>query len=146
VIHYQSEVIINRPGDEVYRLASDVTRWDEWTEMNGTHLVSGQNLQVGSQVETIMKMGPVKQTMVFQLAELKENLRLGWKTVSKGALEWDADLAFEPQGPSSTRMVSSGQVRLNGLLKFFEPLLAGEIRSGEAKELIKFKELAEGRN
>jgi len=146
MINYESEIIINRPGDEVYRLASDVARWDEWTEMTGTHLVSGQNLRVGSQVGTTLKMGPVKQIMVFQLAELKENLRLGWKTVSKGALEWDADLAFEPQGPSSTRMVSSGQVRLNGLLKWVEPLLAGEIRSGEAKELVKFKQLAEARN
>jgi uncharacterized membrane protein len=146
MIQYQSEVIINRPAEEVYRLASDVARWDEWTEMTGTHLVSGQSLQVGSQVETTLKMGPMKQTMVFQLAELKENLRLGWKTVSKGALAWDADLAFEPQGPSSTRMVSSGQVRLNGLLKWLEPLLAGEIRNGEAKELVKFKQLAEARN
>lgn len=146
MINYQSDVIVNRPMEEVYRLASDVTRYDDWTEMTGTHLVSGENLKVGSQMETTLKMGPMKQLMVFQLAELRENLRLGYKTVSKGALEWDADLAFEPQGLSSTRMVSSGQIRLNGLLKLLEPLVAGEIRSGEAKELVKFKALVEGTN
>lgn len=146
MINYQSDVIVNRPVAEVYRLASDVDRMDDWTEMTGTHLISGENHKVGSQMETTLKMGPMKQTMVFQLTELEENRRFGFKTVSKGALEWDGDFTFEPRGPSSTRMVSSGQIRLNGLLKLLEPLMAGEIRSGEVKELIRFKELVEGQN
>jgi hypothetical protein len=40
-------------------------------------------------------------------------------------------------------VISSGQLRLSGLLKVSEPLLAGEIQSGEAKELVKYKELVE---
>lgn len=143
MIEYQSNVILNRSVEQAYKLVSDVARFDDWTEMSGTHLVSGNNLHIGSQVESRIKMGPMKQTMVFQVAELEENRRLGFKTVSKGAMEWDALFTFEPQGPSSTRMISSGQLRLNGLLKLFEPLMAGEVRSGEAKELIKFKELLE---
>ena len=58
-------------------------------------------------------------------------------------MEWEADYTLEPQGPSSTRVIHSGQIRLNGLLKLFEPLMAGEVRSGEAKEVIKLKELLE---
>ena len=143
MINYEAEVIVNRPVEQVFKFATEVARLDDWTEMTGTHLVSGNNLLVGSKVETTMKMGPVKQTMVFQAAAIEENRRLAWKTVSKGPMEWDADLKFEPQGASSTRVVSSGQVRLNGLLKLSEPLIAGEVRSGEAKELIKFKELIE---
>jgi len=129
--------------EEVYRLASDVNRMDDWTEMTGTHLISGDMARVGSQLEITIKMGPRKQVMVFQLTELEQNRRFGFKTVSKGAMEWDGDFTFEPQGPSSTRMVSSGQIRLNGLLRLLEPLMAGEVRSGEAKELVKFKELVE---
>ena len=143
MINYETEVIVNRPVEQVYKFATEVSRWDDWTEMTGTHLVSGDSLRVGSQVETTMKMGPMKQTMVFQAAAMEENRRLAWKTVSKGTLQWDADLKFEPHGASSTRVVSSGQVRLNGLLKLSEPLIASEVRSGEAKELIKFKELIE---
>lgn len=143
MINYETEVIVNRPVEQVYKFATEVSRWDDWTEMTGTHLVSGNSLHVGSQVETTMKMGPMKQTMVFQAAAIEENRRLAWKTVSSGSLQWDADLKFEPLGTSSTRVVSSGQVRLNGFLKLSEPLIAGEVRSGEAKELIKFKELIE---
>lgn len=143
MINYQSEVIVNRPVEQVYRLVTDVARFDDWTPMTGTHLVSGGNLRVGSQMETTIKMGPMKQTMVFEVTELEENRQLGFKTVSKGAVEWDGDYTFEPQDPSSTRVVNSGQLRLNGILKFFEPLMAGEVKSGEAKEVIKLKELLE---
>ena len=143
MINYQSEVIVNRPVEQVYRLVTDVARFDDWTPMTGTHLVSGGNLRVGSQMETTIKMGPMKQTMVFEVTELEENRQLGFKTVSKGAVEWDGDYTFEPRGPSSTRVVNSGQLRLNGILKLFEPLMAGEVRSGEAKEVIKLKELLE---
>jgi len=144
VIDYESEITINRPVDQVYRLASDVTRLDDWTDMTNTHLISGQNGQVGSRLETTIKMGPMKQVLVFQMTELDENRRLGFKTVSKGAVEWDASYVFDGKGPSSTRMVSTGQLRFNGILKLLEPLMAGEVRSGEAKELVKFKELVEG--
>jgi uncharacterized membrane protein len=145
MINYEVEVTIRRPVEQVYRMASDIARLEEWTPMTNTHLISGPTAKVGSQFETTMKMGPLgKQVMVFQISELDENRRLGFKTVSKGAVEWDGSYVFEPQGPSATRMVNIGQLRLNGILRLLEPLMAGEVRSGEAKELVKFKELVEG--
>ena len=143
MINYTSDVILNRSVEQAYKLVTDVARFDDWTDMTGTHLVSGNDLKIGSQVETTIKMGPMKQPMVFQVTDHEENRRLGFKTVSKGAVEWDAVYTFEPQGPATTRMTSSGQLRFSGLLKLLEPLMAGEVRSGEAKELVKFKELLE---
>jgi hypothetical protein len=32
---------------------------------------------------------------------------------------------------------------VNGLLRLLEPLMAGEVKAGEAKELVKFKDLVE---
>jgi len=73
----------------------------------------------------------------------EENRKMAFKTVSKGSIAWDAEYVFMPQGDSATKVISSGQLRLSGLLKMSEPLLAGEVRSGEAKELVKYKELVE---
>ncbi|MBI3162145.1 MAG: SRPBCC family protein [Chloroflexi bacterium] len=143
MIDYQTEVIVNRPIEDVFRFAKDVSRFDDWTDMTGTHLVSNSGLGLGSQIETTLKLGPSKQKLIFEVSAYEENHRLGWKTASKGPLEWDADYIFEPQGSNATRVVSAGQIRLNGILKLSEPLMAGEIRSGEAKELVKFKELLE---
>jgi hypothetical protein len=52
-------------------------------------------------------------------------------------------ISNEPQGASATRVVNSGEIRLGGALKVMEPILAGEVKSGEAKELMRCKELAE---
>jgi len=144
MIDYKTEVIVNRPVEEVFRLAKDVARLDDWTDMSGTHLVSGGDLHLGSQIETTMKIGPSKQTLTFEVASFEANRRLGWKTTSKGSLEWDADFLFEQIDNGATRVISSGVIRLSGALKLLEGMMAGEVRTGEAKELMRFKELAEG--
>jgi hypothetical protein len=142
MIEYKSDVIVNRPVQDVFALIKNVSRFDEWTEMNGTRLVSGEKLHVGSQIETTIKFGPVHQTMTFEVIGYEENRRVAFKTISKGLVAWDAEYLFMPEG-DNTKVISSGQLKLNGLLKISEPLLAGEIQSGEAKELVKYKEILE---
>lgn len=142
MIEYKSDVIVNRPVQDVFALIKNVSRFDEWTDMNGTRLVSGEKLHVGSQIETTIKFGPVNQTMTFEVTAYEENRRVAFKTISKGLVAWDAEYLFMPEG-DSTKVISSGQLKLNGLLKISEPLLAGEIQSGEAKELVKYKEIIE---
>lgn len=143
MINYQSEVIINRPVEHAFQLAADVARLDDWTDMTGTRLVAGDDLEVGAQIQTTLRMGPLKQAMTFQVSAFDPNRRLGWKSVSKGALDWEALYLFEPQGPSVTRVSTAGQLRLNGLLRLLEPLLAAEVQAGEAKELVRFRQLVE---
>jgi len=143
MIEYKSEVIVKRPVQDVFALIKNVSRFDEWTDMNGTRLVSGEKLHVGSQIETTIKFGPVKQTMTFEVIGYEENRRMAFKTVSKGSVAWDAEYLFMPESDTTTKVISSGQLRLSGLMKISEPLLAGEIQSGEAKELVKYKELIE---
>ncbi|MCC7358062.1 MAG: SRPBCC family protein [Anaerolineales bacterium] len=143
MINYQSDVIINRPVEQAFKLAADVAHLDDWTDMTGTHLVSGGDLALGSEIQTTLKFGPMKQVMTFQVSEFDLQRRLGWKSVSKGALAWDALYLFEPQGTGATRVSTAGQLRLNGLLRLLEPLMAVEVQAGEAKELLRFKQLVE---
>ena len=142
MVEYKSDVVVNRPVQDVFALIKNVGRLDDWTEMTGTRLVSGEELQAGSQIETTIKFGPVNQAMTFEVTGYEENRRVAFKTISKGSVAWDAEYLFMPEG-DSTRVISSGQLRFNGLLRAAEPLMAGEIRSGEAKELVKYKELVE---
>ena len=143
MIDYKSDLIVNKPVAQVFAFVADVARMDDWTEMSGTHLVSGQALGLGSQIQTTMKMGPSKQTMIFEVSAFEPNRRISWNTSSKGSLQWDADYLFEPVGAGTTRVTSSGTIRLTGTLKLMEGMMSGEIRKGEAKELEKFKELVE---
>ena len=51
---------------------------------------------------------------------------------------------LEATGPESTRVVWAGSLGLTGLMRLVEPLFAGEIRAGEAAELVRLKERARG--
>ena len=41
-------------------------------------------------------------------------------------------------------MRSTGQIRLRGIRRLFEPLMGGEVRRGEAAELSRLKAMLEG--
>ena len=144
MIDYKAEVTINVPAEKVFRALADEQKWSMWTEMEQTRVLSGNGFnQVGSQVETVMGEGPMKQKMVFEVTQVEPNRRLAFKTVSKGSMQWDGELTLESQGASSTRLINSGQIRLGGAAKLMEGVMAGEIKKGEQKEIEKLKELLE---
>jgi len=144
MIDYKAEITINVPAERVFRVLADAQKWSMWTEMEQTRVVSGSGFdQVGSQVETVLGEGPMKQKMVFEVTQVEPNKRIAFKTVSKGSMQWDGDLTLEAQGTSSTRLVNAGQIRLNGAAKLLERMMSGEIKKNEQKELDKLKELLE---
>ena len=109
MIQYKSDVIVNKPVKDVFALIKNVSRLGEWTEMTDTRLVSGGTLKAGSQIETTIKFGPINQKMTFEVVEYDENRKLSFKTVSKGAVAWDAEYIFSPESDSATKVISSGQ-------------------------------------
>jgi hypothetical protein len=114
--------------------------------MAGTHLVSGGPLALGAQIVSSLRLGPSTTKLTFEVSALETNRRLGWRTTAKGPLDWDAEYLCEPLGDGTTRVTSVGSIRLNGALRLLEPMMAGEVRSGEAKELVRLKELIESRS
>src|SRR3990170_3844293 len=143
MIKYHSETTIHRPVDQVFRLATDVEKCSQWTDMGENRLVSEGPLGVGSKMETVIQKGPLKLNMTFEITDYEVNRRVSYRSSSAGPLQWDASFVFEPKDVSTTHVISSGEVRLQGLWKVAEPLMAGEVKSGEAKELIRLKGLLE---
>ena len=136
MIDYKAEVTINVPAEKVFRALADEQKWSMWTEMEQIKVLSGTGFnQVGSQVESVMGEGPLKQKMVFEVSALEPNKRIAFKTISKGSMQWDGELTLESQGASSTRVLNAGQIRLGGAAKLMEGMLSGEIKKGEQKEM-----------
>lgn len=80
----------------------------------------------------------------FKLSAYEPNKLLSFKTVSTGTVQWDSDLTFEALSDTSTRLSNSGEIGLRGIWRLFEPLMAGEVKSGEQKELEKVKQILQG--
>jgi len=58
-------------------------------------------------------------------------------------LAGEVALDLEPLGPDRTRAVWSGSMGLTGLWRVVEPLMAAEMKNGEAAELRRLKERLE---
>ena len=71
------------------------------------------------------------------------NRRISLKTVSPGSIDWDAAVLYESAGTSSTHVVNTGTIHLRGPWKIMEPLISGEVKRSETKELTKLKNLLE---
>ena len=144
MIEYKGEVTINVPAERLFQALTNASGYDMWTDMSGTHMVSGNAMdQVGAQVETVLGQGPMKQKMVFEVNEVEPNRRITFKTVSKGSMQWDSEYRLEAQGPSATRLLASGQIRLSGAARLMEGVMSGEIKKGEQQEIEKPKTLLE---
>ena len=56
----------------------------------------------------------------------------------------DMRLELDPLGPRRTRARWSGAMRMTGLWRLLEPMMARELRAGEAAELRRMKGVLEG--
>jgi len=144
MIKYHADTTINQPAERVFRYITDPVKWPEWTEMNPPDVLYAGEMQVGSQVKSTMKAGPSTVDLVFEAIEIEPGRKAHWKTINNGPVQWDATFLFEPEGGSATHVSTFGELRFGGLLRLFEPLMAGEVKAQEAKELITIKTILEG--
>ncbi len=73
-----------------------------------------------------------------EITQLEPGRRVGFKTVS-GPIEWSGSWEVRAVDAGHTEVTAEGEMRLKGLRRLLEPLMAGEIRKGEAAELVKLR-------
>jgi carbon monoxide dehydrogenase subunit G len=94
-------------------------------------------VQVGTRFEEIVKIGPRQVTARCVVVEYEPERRLAFRAESP-ALHYDAHILVEPAG-SGCRVTLEGTVRLQGLWRLLQPLLAADVRKGVAHELAAIK-------
>ena len=142
VIPFRSEQTIDRSAMEVWEYAADIDRHPTWMSVLDARIVQGRSTEVGTRALEKVKIGPRRQTVEFEVAEADPGRRLAYRVLS-GPMRGDVAMDLEATGPDSTRVVWAGSLGLTGLMRLIEPLFAGEIRAGEAAELVRLKERLE---
>lgn len=137
---YESHLNIGRSTAEAFAAISDIARWSEWTDMREvTHDQAGP-IAVGSSGSFTMP-GPFRGPIHFE-ATTYEPGRLVAYVMSHPAFDWHAEMRVEPEGAGS-RVSSSGDFRMRGWRRVLQPMVAREVRRGEANELIRLREILE---
>jgi uncharacterized protein YndB with AHSA1/START domain len=141
MIHYSSMVTIKRSPDDVFAALLDPERYAEWTPMVDTRFHDVEP-HVGTRGDFRMERGPLKGRYEMEIVALDPGRRLDFR-VHGSSLRWNAQIGLEPDGDAGTRMTYAGDLSLLGWRRLLEPLFAGEVRSGEAKEAQKLRDVLE---
>ena len=141
MIRYSSDVSIGRPPRDVYEALLDPGLYAKWTPMVDVAFEGSGPPHVGQRGSFRLSEGPIKGKLEMEIAELEPDRRIVFR-VSHPALEWTAMNTIQPDGAGS-RLTYAGEMSLRGWRRLLEPVMGGEIRSGEAKEALRLKELLE---
>ena len=141
MISYSSEVTIARPPHAVYESLLDPDLYSQWTDMVDVTFDGADTPRVGTKGRFRLAKGPFKGMLEMELTELDPDRRVVFH-VTHPDLDWTAVSSLEPAG-TGTRLTYAGDLRLLGWRRLIEPIVAREVRSGEAAEAVRLKALLE---
>jgi uncharacterized protein YndB with AHSA1/START domain len=140
VILYKSAVTIARPPEVVFAYLVEPKLQATWSDVPMRPLTDGP-FGPGSQLEVTFGMGPLKAKVVLLITTVEPGRRMTWQT-SDGKIEWEGEYLLVPSG-DATELRQDGRLTFKGLWRLIEPLVGGEIKKGEVKELDKLKAVVE---
>jgi uncharacterized membrane protein len=143
VIPFASEIVVDRPLDEVASFLADVERHVEWTDMSASRKLTEGPVRTGTQVYGEVAMGPLKLGWTYEITEFDPARVLSYRTVSRNAIGIDGSYRIQPASSKSTRIAASGEIRTRGMLRLLEPIIRAELARKENGELGRLKELIE---
>lgn len=144
MIRFQTEQTIERPANDIWAYAADFRRHPEWMGVTDARIVEGQGNEVGTRALEGVRLGPRKVQVEVVVAASVPGRRIAWTIAGHSPLAGDVSLDLESVAPDRTRAVYSGAIGLKGVWRLIEPLLAREVKAGEAAELVRLKDNVEG--
>jgi len=139
VIRFETQQTIGRSADDVWAYAADILRHPEWMGVTAARMVHGTGTQVGDRAIERLKLGPRVVDAELTVSDSVPARRIAWTVGGDSPMTADVTVDLESLGANETRVVWSGTIGLKGLWRLLEPLMAGEVRDGEAAELRRFK-------
>lgn len=141
MIRYSSEVTIARPQHAVYEALRDPALYPKWTDMVDVSFGGTDTPRVGMRGRFRLAKGPINGMPEMELTELDPDRRIVFQ-VTHPSLDWKSVSTLSASG-TGTRLTYAGEIRMHGWRRLMEPLVAREVRNGEAAEALRLKQLLE---
>jgi len=140
---YRTSATIKRPISEVFAYLTNVSAWPKWMNVDKTEPTDPGPPHVGSRADGIMTEGGKTIPFSIEITRLEPERFIGFRTLS-GPFDWQGGWEVRALDEHTTEVTSVGQMRMQGLRRLLEPLMAGEVRKSEAAELVKLRGILEG--
>lgn len=141
MIRYSSDVTIDRSPVDVLDALLDPARYAKWTDMVDMRFEGSKPPGLGATGTFRFARGPIKGPLQMTVTELDRDRRLVIR-ITHPSLDWTAVSTLTPEG-AGTRLTYAGELQLKGWRRLLQPVMAGELSGGEAKEVQRLKSLLE---
>jgi len=138
MIKYELSETIQADPAQVFRYLSDVGLYARWMNLESAEVVTPDTQGRGQRWRAKTREG----MFLAENSEFESNRLVAYKTI-EGPFDWTGGFRLDVE-PNATRITSYGQIKLRGLQRLMEPLMASKVRKGEAAELKTLKGLIEG--
>lgn len=103
-------------------------------------LLQGSGTEVGARALERLKVGPRTVDQEIEVSGSVPGQRIAWRMAGGGPFAGEVSLDLESLDTNRTRAVWSGSIGLTRWWRLIEPLMAAEVKAGEAAELRRLKE------
>jgi uncharacterized membrane protein len=140
-----TEVVIDRPREEVAGYAADPSNAPDWyVNIDTVEWKTAPPLQVGSAVTFTARFLGRRLEYTYEIADLVPGERLVMRT-QQGPFPMETTYTWQPAGNHSTRMTLRNRGEPAGFSKLAAPLMAPAVRRANRKDLAKLKSILEAR-
>ena len=105
MIRFQTEQTIERPAQEIWTYAADITRHPQWMGAIDARLVSGQATDIGARGVERTRLGPRTFEVGLVVSKSIPAQRIAWRMEGESPFIGEVTLDLESLGPDRTRAV-----------------------------------------
>jgi uncharacterized membrane protein len=141
-IDVTTDIIINRPRDDVAAYAADPANAPEWYEnITSIKWQTGPPVRIGSRMDFVAQFLGRRLAYTYEVVELVPGERLVMRT-DEGPFPMETTYTWESVG-SATRMQLRNRGEPRGFSKVAAPVMAAAVRRETHKNLRQLKEIME---
>jgi hypothetical protein len=138
-----TEIVINRPRDQVAGYAADPTKAPEWyVNIKSVEWKTSPPVRVGSRMAFVAQFLGRRLAYTYEVVELVPGERLVQRT-AEGPFPMETTYTWEAVGTDSTRMTLRNRGEPRGFSKVGAPFMEAAMRRANRNDLALLKKLME---
>ena len=138
-----TEIVIDRPRDDVAAYAGDPSRAPEWyVNIESVEWKTPPPVAVGSRVAFVAHFLGRRLAYTYEIVDLVPGERLVMRT-AEGPFPMETTYTWESRGSGQTRMTLRSRGEPSGFARLTAPLVAAAVRRANRKDLARLKAILE---